>query len=97
MNIQADYILCLCLSGMIGAVALEMLLMGALRRGESAHLDDGAAWMLIGIGGVVAVILSAFWVSAWGRIPRADDTFISLVLVIVAGFVLIAVRHMWSR
>ncbi|MBI5877079.1 MAG: hypothetical protein HZB53_05455 [Chloroflexi bacterium] len=68
MSIAQSFVTCLCMSGMIGAMALMMLVMGIFRRGAEG-LDDAAANMLKAGGLIILALLVALWVWAWPRIP----------------------------
>ncbi|MEP7199014.1 MAG: hypothetical protein ABI874_04270 [Chloroflexota bacterium] len=61
MTVAQGYVFCGCLTAAIVIVALWMIGMGVFRRGEAAELDDGAAYMLIAIGGAALVALAAAW------------------------------------
>ena len=61
MSVAQGYVFCGCMSFGIVGVALLMIYMGVLRRGEAAELDDGAAHMLVGVGIILIVVLGAVW------------------------------------
>jgi hypothetical protein len=61
MSVAQGYVYCGCLTAAICGIALLMIYMGVFRRGDAAELDDGAAKMLIGIGGALLAWMAVIW------------------------------------